>query len=58
VNRAIKFKKYRLRIGIRAYHLLGTESPRDVDSNVDSPRFGTFYNGLEHKFAMTFQILP
>jgi hypothetical protein len=58
VNRAIRIKKYRLRIGVRAYHLIGTESPRDVDNNVNSLNYGTFYNGLEHKFAMTFQILP
>jgi hypothetical protein len=58
VNRQIKFKKYRLRIGVRAYHLLGTEAPRDVDNNLNSPDYRTFYNGLEHKFTMTFQILP
>ncbi len=58
INREIRFKKYRLRIGLRAYHLVGTMSPRDVDNNVDSLGYGTFYNGLEHKFGMTFQILP
>ena len=58
VNREIRVKKYRLRVGIRAYHLVGTMSPRDVDNNVDSPNYRTFYNGLEHKVGMTFQILP
>jgi Carboxypeptidase regulatory-like domain/TonB dependent receptor-like, beta-barrel len=58
VNREIRIKKYRLRVGIRTYHLVGTMSPRDVDNNVNSPNYGTFYNGLEHKFGMTFQILP
>ena len=58
VNRQIRIKGRRLRIGVRAYHLLGSEAPRDVDNNLNSPNFGTFYNGLEHKFGMTFQILP
>jgi hypothetical protein len=58
INRVIRVKHRRLRVGLRTYHLVGTVSPRDVDNNVDSPLFRTFYNGLEHKFGVTFQILP
>jgi len=57
VNRQIRIKGRRLRIGVRTYHLLGTDAERDVDNNLNSPNYRTFYNGLEHKFGMTFQIL-
>ena len=57
INRQVKLRGRRLRVGLRTYHLVGSVSPRDVDNNVDSPLYGTFYNGLEHKFGVMFQIL-
>ncbi|MGH9203090.1 MAG: hypothetical protein ACRD2A_17835, partial [Vicinamibacterales bacterium] len=58
INRELRVKGRRLRVGLRTFHLIGAVSPRDVDNNVDSPFYRTFSNGLEHKFGVTFQILP
>jgi hypothetical protein len=58
INREVRYKSRRMRVGLRLYHLVGTAAQRDVDNNVSSPTYRTFYNGLEHKFGMTFQILP
>jgi len=48
--------KHPVRFGLRAYHLLNTFSPRDVQNNIDSPAFGTFYNGIVRRIQITFQI--
>ena len=58
VNRELSVKGRRIRVGLRAHHLLNQFMPRDVQNNIDSPAFGTFYNGLQRMWGVTFQILP
>jgi hypothetical protein len=43
---------------VRFFHILNTSSPRDVQNNVDSPAFGTFYNGIARRVTFTFQLVP
>jgi hypothetical protein len=45
-----------VRFGVRVFHVLGTFEPRDVQSNVDSAAFGTFYNGLIRRIMFTTQL--
>jgi hypothetical protein len=42
-------------IGLRGWHLLDNFSPRDVQANIDSPSFGTFYNTIPRKIICVFQ---
>jgi len=41
--------------GIRGWHLLNTFMPRDVQANVDSAAFGTFYNTIPRRVIFVFQ---
>ena len=36
--------RFRPWIGLRAYNLLDSFNPMDVQANLDSPNFGSFYN--------------
>ncbi len=58
INREITVRKRRLRVGVRAFQVLNRFNPRDVQSNVDSGQLGAFYNSLERRLGVTFQILP
>jgi hypothetical protein len=58
INREITVRKRRLRVGVRAFQVLNLFNPRDVQSNVDSGQLGAFYNSLERRIGVTFQILP
>jgi hypothetical protein len=54
--RQVKIKGRDLTIGIRGWHLLNTFMPRDVQANVDSPAFGTFYNTIPRRIIFVFQL--
>jgi hypothetical protein len=58
INREITVRKRRLRVGVRAFQVLNRFNPRDVQSNVDSGQLGAFFNSLERRLGVTFQILP
>lgn len=58
VNRLIKFRKRNTWIGVRVYHLFNNFAPRDVQANVDSASFGTFYNSIPRRPGITFYIEP
>ncbi len=58
VNRLITIRNRETWIGIRVYHLLNTFAPRDVQNNIDSPAFGSFYNSILHKAGLNFYIHP
>ena len=45
-----------VRYGIKAFHVLGTFEPRDVQNNVDSAAFGSLYNGLLTRVMLTLQL--
>jgi hypothetical protein len=45
-----------VRFGVRVNHVLNGFMPRDVQNNVDSAAFGTFYNGLIRRIMFTLQL--
>lgn len=54
----IKFCKrvYHTQIGIKVYNLTNHWNPRDVQNNVDSMEFGTFYNSVGRLFRGKYEI--
>jgi len=54
----IKFmgKVYHTQIGVKIYNLTNHWNPRDVQNNIDSPAFGTFYNSVERTYRGKFEI--
>jgi hypothetical protein len=57
VLRTATLFKHRVRFGVRFFHILNTFSPRDVQNNINSPAFGTFYNSIARRVAFTFQLV-
>ncbi len=47
ISRPWKFKKYRFRAGLKVHNIIGASADRDVQNNVTSPLYGTFFNPLE-----------
>ena len=58
INREIELKGRRVRIGFKANHVLNNFVPRDVQANVGSPAFGTFYNSIVPRVGLTFEFSP
>lgn len=54
--RHINLKGRDVTIGVRAWHVLNGFAPRDVQANVDSPAFGTFYNTIPRRIIFVFQL--
>ena len=54
IVRSWKLLGYPVRYGLRGYHLLNQFMPRDVQNNIDSPAFGTFYNTIPRRIVFTF----
>jgi hypothetical protein len=54
----IKFRKqvYHCQIGVKVYNITNHWNPRDIQNNVDSPEFGTFYNSIGSLFRGKFEI--
>jgi TonB dependent receptor len=46
-----QFKKYRFRAGLKVYNAFGASAERDVQNNVTSPQYGTFYNPIERSIG-------
>jgi TonB dependent receptor/Carboxypeptidase regulatory-like domain len=46
-----RFKKYRFRAGLKMYNIFGASAERDVQNNVSSPDYGTFYNPIERSIG-------
>lgn len=51
-----KFEKYRIRGGFKIFNITNHFNPRDVQNNLASANFGTFYNGVGRMFALKFAI--
>ncbi|HYX31396.1 MAG TPA: TonB-dependent receptor [Pyrinomonadaceae bacterium] len=51
-----KLEKYRIRGGVKLFNITDHFNPRDVQNNIDSANFGTFYNGVGRMFAFKFSI--
>jgi hypothetical protein len=54
ISRPWRFKKYQFRAGIRMYNAFGTAASRDVQNNITSPNYGTFYNPIERSIGIMF----
>ena len=50
------FEKYKLTAGLKIFNVLNKFNPRDVQNNIDSPNFGTFYNSVGRMFRIAFEI--
>jgi hypothetical protein len=58
VTRRITFKGRRVFLGVRVYNVFDRFTPRDVQQNVASPLAGAFFNGVERKISVSFQLNP
>ena len=52
LERRFKIFKYRPWIGVRADNALSSFLPTDVQSNIGSPAFGSFYNSEYRQFRL------
>lgn len=50
-------KKYKGRVGITIFNITNHWNPRDVQSNLASPQFGTFYNSPYRSFRTKFEFV-
>lgn len=50
-------KKYRGRIGITVFNITNHWNPRDVQNNIDSTQFGTFFNSAGRSFRTKFELV-
>lgn len=50
-------KEYTLRAGVKFFNLTNHFNPRDVQSNIDSPDFGSLYNGVGRRTRFKFEIV-
>ena len=57
-NIAIRFKgkERRFRTGLRLFNILNTFNPQDVQANLASAYYGTFYRGVRRKIRAIFEI--
>jgi hypothetical protein len=51
-----KGKNRRFRAGLRLFNLLNTFNPQDLQENLSSPHYGTFYRGAKRKIRAVFEI--
>ena len=49
-----RFKKYRFRAGLKLYNVFGASAERDVQNNLTSPDYGTFFNPIERSIGFVF----
>lgn len=50
-------KTYRGRAGFKIFNITNHFNPRDVQSNIGSPAFGSFYNSVGRQFRLKFEFL-
>lgn len=48
-------KKYKTRVGVKVFNITNHFNPRDVQANIDSINFGTFYNSVSRSFRGKFE---
>jgi len=56
ITRPWHFKKHRFRAGLKLYNVFGASASRDVQNNVTSPDYGSFYNPIERSIGVTFGV--
>jgi outer membrane receptor protein involved in Fe transport len=52
--RPLRFKKYRFTGGLKVYNVFNSASERDVQANIMSPAFGSFFNPLRRSIGFAF----
>jgi hypothetical protein len=52
--RPLRFKKYRFNGGLKVYNLFNSGAERDVQSNIASPDYGSFYNPIRRSIGFAF----
>ncbi len=50
-------KTYRGRVGVTIFNITNHWNPRDVQNNLASPAFGTFYNSADRSFRTKFEFV-
>ncbi len=50
-------KKYKGRVGVTIFNITNHWNPRDVQKNLASPQFGTFYNSPDRSFRTKFEFV-
>ena len=55
VSRLFRFRGRQFYVGVSAFNLFNRFTPRDVQGNVASAAFGSFYNGIDRRISFTFQ---
>ena len=58
IEHRFKIAKYRPWIGVRADNALSSFLPSDVQANIASPAFGTFYNSEYRQFRIQVRFEP
>jgi hypothetical protein len=54
IVRPWRVRTYRFRAGVRLYNVFGASAERDVQNNLMSPNFGSFYNPIERSIGFVF----
>jgi hypothetical protein len=54
IQRPWRFKKYRFRAGLKVYNIFGDSAERDVQANLASPDYGSFFNPIERSIGFVF----
>ncbi len=49
-----KFRKYSFVAGLKVYNALASKGDRDVQNNITSPDYGTFYNPIKRSIGFVF----
>lgn len=58
VSRLLTIFGRRVLLGVRAYNVFNRYTPRDVQTNLASPAFGAFSNGIERRIGFLLQLNP
>jgi hypothetical protein len=56
ITRPFRFKGQRVRAGLKFYNILGASADRDVQNNLASPDYGSFFNPIERSFGFTIDL--
>jgi hypothetical protein len=55
VQKRIVVRRLKPRVGIRLFNVFGRFTPRDIQNNIHAADFGTFYNTVPRRIALTLQ---
>jgi hypothetical protein len=56
ITRPFRFKGQRVRAGLKFYNVLGASADRDVQNNLASPDYGSFFNPIERSFGFAIDL--